>query len=175
MKKENKSITVGKDFLTVNYHDTKKHFVYPIQKDHDALKEVKLFGKSLKGVKATDVKKDFLTPKQREVLDDLLYAKHRMTPKEINDLPVSRKYRVKVISKEVERTLTEWKKEIIFGKIDSLLLKMFPNSSVVKQFVDAGVNYENADYLNNISIHSLVSEEQIVSYLTSKGLFAKFS
>jgi hypothetical protein len=175
MKKENKTITVGKDFITVNYHDTKKHFVYPVQKDHGALRDIKLFGKSFKRQKASEIRKDFLTPQQRELFDDLLYSRKRMTQQEIDLLPVNRKYRILVIAKEVERILTEWKKEIIFTKVDSLLLKLFPNSTMVKQMVEVGTDYEDSDYLNNISIHSLVSEQQIAEYLLQKGLFKKFS
>jgi hypothetical protein len=174
MKKENKSITVSKNKITVNYHDTSKHFTYVIPKDSPT-REMNLFGKQFKGTKASEIKKDFLTPEQRELFNDLVYAKHKMTKFEINNLPLIKKYRVKVLSKEVEKALTKWKNEIVYSKIDSLLLKLFPKSPVVKQFVNVG--YEDVEdlYHNNISIHSLASEEQIAQYLSNKGLFPKIN
>lgn len=174
MKKENKSITVSKNKITVNYHDTSKHFTYVIPKDSPT-RDISLFGKTFKGTKASEIKKDFLTPQQRELFDDLVYAKNHMTKSEINNLPLIKKYRVKVLSKEVEKVLTAWKNEIVYSKIDSLLLKLFPKSPVVKQLVDIG--YEDVEdlYKNNISIHSLVTETQIAQYLSDKGLFPKLN
>lgn len=174
MKKENKSITVSKNKITVNYHDTSKHFSYVIPKDSPT-RNISLFGKTFKETKASEIKKDFLTPQQRELFDDLVYAKNRMTKSEINNLPLIKKYRVKVLSKEVEKVLTRWKNEIVYSKIDSLLLKLFPKSPVIKQLVNIG--YEDVEdlYKNNISIHSLVTETQIAQYLSDKGLFPKIN
>lgn len=174
MKKENKSITVSKNKITVNYHDTSKHFTYVIPKDSPT-RDISLFGKEFKGTKASQIKKDFLNTQQRELFNDLVYARHRMTKSEINDLPLIKKYRVRVLSVEVEKVLTAWKNEIVYSKIDSLLLKLFPKSPIVKQFVNIG--YEDVEdlYHNDISIHSLASEEQIAQYLSDKGLFPKLN
>lgn len=173
MKKENKSITVSKNKITVNYHDSAKHYTYMIQKN-DPNRDIKLFGKQFKGVKASDIKKDFLTLEQRELFDDLVYARKRMTKFEINKLPLNKKYRVKVLSKIVEKELTKWKNEIVCKKVDSLLVKLFPKSPLVKQIVDMG--YEDVEdlYDTPISIHSIASEMQIAEYLVEKGLFPKF-
>ena len=174
MKKENKSITVSKNKITVNYHDTSKHFTYVIPKNSPT-REITLFGKTFKGAKATHIKKDFLSPEQREIFDDLVYAKSHMTKFEINNLPLIKKYRVKVLAKEVEKVLTAWKNEIVYNKVDSLLLKLFPKSPVVKQLVDIGYEDVQDLYKNDISIHSLVSELEIAQYLANKGLFPKFN
>lgn len=174
MKKENKSITVTKDKMTVNYHDTKKHFTYYIGKDHPT-REITLFGKSYKESKAGDAKTDFLTPEQRELFNDLVYAPHTMSKSEINKLPLIKKYRVKVLSKQVEKVLTKWKNEIVYQKIDSLLLKLFPKSSLVKQIVNIGHDDVEDLYKTDISIHSMVSEREIAQYLSHKGLFPKIN
>lgn len=173
MKKENKSITVSKNKITVNYHDSAKHYTYMIEKN-DPNRDIKLFGKQFKGVKASDIKKDFLTLEQRELFDDLVYARKRMTKFEINKLPLSKKYRVKVLSKIVDRELNKWKNEIVSKKVDSLLLKLFPHSPLVKQIVNMG--YEDVEEMNStpISIHSIATEIQIADYLVGKGLFPKF-
>lgn len=173
MKKDNKSITVSSKKITVNYHDSAKHFTYKIEKG-DPNREIKLFGKQFKGVKATDIKKDFLTPEQREIFNDLMYARHHMSKAEIEALPLVKKYRIKVLSKEVERTLTNWKAEVVSKSVDSLLLKLFPNSPVVKQFVGVQVEEKDQFYPDTINLHAVFSELEIAEYLCAKGLFPKF-
>lgn len=172
MKKDNKSITVSKDKIIVNYHDTMKHFIYSLPKDSPT-RDISLFGKVFKGTKASDIQKDFLNPQQRELFDDLVYAKKHMSKAEINKLSLIKKYRIKVLSKEVEKVLTKWKNEIVYSKIDSLLMKLFPNSPLVKDIVN--MPYEDVEdlYKNNIDIHSIASELQIAQYLAEKGLFPK--
>jgi hypothetical protein len=173
MKKQNKSVTVTKNTITVNYHDNNKHFTYYIEDTHPT-KQITLFGKTYKKVNARDVKQDFLDKETRDLFNDLVYARHSMTKSEINKLPLMKRYRVKVLSKQVEKALMRLKNEIVYKKIDSLLLKLFPHSPLVKQIVNIG--YEDVDdlYKNDISIHSIVSEEEIAQYLYEKGLFPKF-
>lgn len=173
MKKENKSITVTKKTITVNYHDSSKHFTYRIEKG-DPNRDIKLFGKEFKGVKASSIKKDFLNPSQRDLFNDLVYARHRMSRFEIDALPMIQKYRVKVLSKEVEKVLNRWKNEIVASKVDSLLLKLFPKSPIVKQFTSITLEEADEMYSTDISIHSIATESEIANYLVEKGLFPKF-
>ena len=172
MKKENKSISVSGNKMIVTYHDTAKHFIYRLD-EKGVTKDIKLFGKSFKGVKASEIKKDFFTKEQRELFDDLVYARHKMSQKEIDALPIVKKYRIKVLSKEVERVLTQWKAEIVTKKVDSLLLKLFPNSPFVKEFVNVQCEQRDKIYCDSINIHSVLSEMEIAEYLSSKGLFPK--
>ncbi len=173
MKKDNKSISVGGNRMIVTYHDTAKHFIYDLDKP-DLTRDIRLFGKQFKGVKAPEIKKDFLSKEHRELFNDLVYARHKMSQKEIDSLPIVKKYRIKVLSKEVERVLTQWKTEIVSKKVDSLLLKLFPNSPIVKEFVNVQCDSRDNIYNNNINIHSIFSEMEIAEYLSSKGLFPKF-
>lgn len=174
MKKDNKSITVTSKKITVNYHDSAKHFTYNIEKG-DPNRDIKLFGKQFKGVKAADIKKDFFNKEQREIFDDLLYAKHRMSKSEIEALPLMKQYRVKVLSREVEKTLTKWKAEVVSASVDALLLKLFPKSPIVKQFVEVQPDEKDTFYPDSFNIHSMFSELEIAEYLASKGLFPKLN
>lgn len=159
--------------MIVTYHDTGKHFIYNLDKPEHT-RDLRLFGKTFKDVKAEDAKKDFLSSHHREIFDDLLYAKHRMSKAEIDDLPIVKKYRIKVLSKEVEKVLTQWKAEIVTKKVDSLLMKLFPNSPIVKHIVAVQSEEKDEVYSSNINIHSLFSEMEIADYLSSKGLFPKY-
>lgn len=173
-KQENKSVTATSRKITVLYHDSSKHFTYKIEKGDSATREIKLFGKSFKGVKSRDVKQDFLPPHLREIFNDLVYAKHKLTKSEIEALPLIKQYRVKVLSKEVEKVLSKWKAEIVSESVDKLLLKLFPNSSLVKHIVNTKVEEKDAIYSNTVDIHSIFSEVEIAEYLSKKGLFPKF-
>ena len=174
MKKDNKSITVTSKRIIVNYHDSAKHFIYKIEKG-DPNRDIKLFGKQFKGIQAKDIKKDFFTKEQREIFDDLLYAKHRMSKSEIETLPLIKQYRIKVLSREVEKTLTKWKTEVVSASVDTLLLKLFPKSSIVKHFVETQPNEKDTFYPHNFNIHNMFSELEIAQYLASKGLFPKLN
>jgi len=174
MKKENKSISVSGNKMIVTYHDTTKHFIYKLD-DEGVTRDIKLFGKKFKDVTSSEIKKDCFTKKQREIFDDLVYARHKMSEKEIESLPIVKRYRIKVLSKEVEKTLTQWKAEMVTKKVDSLLLKLFPNSPLVKEFVNVQCEEKDKIYCDDINIHSLFSEIEIAEYLSSKGLFPKLN
>ena len=171
--KENKSITVTSKKITVNYHDNGKHFVYTIEKG-DPNRDIKLFGKEFKGIKASEVKKDFLTPDLREIFNDLIYAKHKMSKSEIEALPLMKKYRIKVLSQEVEKVLNKWKTEVVNESIDKLLLKLFPHSTMVKKMVEVKPDERDMIHHEGINTHKMFSEKEIAEYLSSKGLFPKF-
>lgn len=138
-------------------------------------REIKIFGKEFKGLKAVDIKTDIFTKEQREIFDDLVYAKKRMTKSEIESLPLIKKYRVKVLSIEVEKTLNKWKSEIVNSTIDNLLLKLFPNSKLVKDITN--VEPSNVDYIETVdfNIHKMFTEVEIAEYLSSKNLFPKLN
>ena len=170
MKKDNKSITATRSKITIVYHNEGKHYTYKIDPNRD----IKLFGKTFKGVKATDIKKDFLSPQHREIFNDLVYARHRMSKSEIETLPLMKKYRIKVLSREVEKTLNKWKAEVVSKSVDNLLLKLFPKSPIVKQFVNVQMDEKDNIYSDSINTHSIFSELEIAEYLCSKGLFPKF-
>lgn len=173
MKKDNKTITVTKKRMTVNYHDSAKHFTYVVKKG-DPNRDIKLFGKEFKGTKAMEAKDDFLSPRYREMFNDLIYAKKRMTHSEIQALPIARRYTIQVLSKEVERVLNRWKSEVVSKKVDSLLLKIFPNSPIIQQMTSVCATEKDGIYDDSISIHSIFTERQIAEYLSEKGLFPKF-
>lgn len=165
-----KSICVKADRITVVYADSRKRFTYPIDQP-DPNREIKLFGKTLHGVKAMDAKQDPLPLAYRQMLDDILYARQHMTSDEINELPLMRQYNIRVLGAKVERVLHNWKKDIVNTKVDSLLLKLFPRSSFVRQFVELGDGDKPEMDVNHINIFDLVNEFQILQYLQERHLF----
>lgn len=165
-----KSICVKADRITVVYADSRKHFTYPINQP-DPNREIKLFGKTLHGVKALQAKEDYLPSAYRQMLDDVLYARQHMTKEEINELPIMRQYNIRVLGSKIERVLHNWKREIVNTKVDSLLLKLFPRSPFVRQLIEVGEGQKPEMDVNEINIFDLVNERQILSYLQERHLF----
>lgn len=169
--KKNKTISVGAKTISVVYTDTKKYYMYDID-NQDPTRDVKLFGKKFKGVTAHE-SKDYLNPKQRRILDDILYSKGRYNQEQIEKLPLMRQYYLLEGAVKVEKELYQWKKEIVSKRIDNLLLKLFPNSKIIRQLVKITEGKALYHDVNRIDIRNLVSEQQIVARLQQKGLFPK--
>lgn len=165
--KEYKTISVGTNGMSVVYTDTNKHFNYKFDK---SIREDILYGKSLGDVKASDVK-DFLNPHQRQLFNDLLYSKGRYTEQEIKKLPVIRQYYITELAEKVDKVLYNWKRDLINERVDSTLLKLFPNSKIVKQLIEICKENRVGMDATRVDIRNLVSEKEIVTYLQTKGLF----
>lgn len=170
--KEFKTISVEANKMSVIYTDTNKHYVYKLD-NQTPTKDVVLFGKVYKGKRALSSKDDFLTPTHRRILNDILYSRHRYTEKQIKEMPLIRQYYILDVARKVEKVLYNWKKEIISARIDNLLLKLFPHSNIVKQFVDVCKENPIGSDISRTDIRTLVSEQEIVEYLRLKGLFPK--
>lgn len=169
--KQNKTISVNAKTMSVVYTDTKKYYIYDID-NQDPTRDVKLFGKKFKGVTAQD-SKDYLNLKQRRILDDILYSKGKYSAEQIQKLPLMRQYYLLEGAFKVEKALYQWKKELVSKKVDNILLKLFPNSKIVRQLVKITEGKALYHDVNRIDIRNLVSEQQIVAYLQQKGLFPK--
>jgi hypothetical protein len=137
-------------------------------------KQIILFGKSFKSVKASSVKSnDFLDAYHREFLDDLIYSKERYSKEEITRMPVMRQYRINVLAEKTDKILYNWKRQLINEMVDNLLLSMFHKSKIVKQLVDKCKENQVGMDVTKINIHTLVSEKDIVLHLQKKGIFPK--
>lgn len=171
-KKENKTISVNAKSMSVIYTDTNKHFVYQID-SQSPTREVVLFGKNLRGVKAQDAKTDFLDKHHRRILNDILYSKYKYTEDQIKKMPLIRQWYILDVSRKAERVLYNWKKEIIAKQLDTTLSKLFPKSRLVRQFIEMSTEKVPGIDVSKINIRNLVTEKEIVEYLQLKGIFPK--
>ena len=167
--KENKTISIHDGKMSVIYTDTNKHYVYKLD-TQSPTREITLFGKAFKG---QTVEKDFLNPKQRRILNDILYSKGRYTEDQLKKLPLMRQYYLTDIARKVESTLYNWKKQLLSEQIDNTLLKLFPKSRIIRQFIDSSKEKSVHLDVSRVDIRTLVSEQEIVEFLRLKGLFPK--
>lgn len=171
-RKENKTISVNAKTMSVVYTDTNKHFVYHID-SQSPTRDIVLFGKNLRGVKAQDAKEDFLDKHHRRLLNDILYSKGKYTEDQIKKMPLIRQWYILDVSRKAERVIHAWKKEIISKQLDGTLSKLFPKSKLVKQFISMSTGETLGVDVTKINIRNLVTEKEIVEYLQLKGVFPK--
>lgn len=171
-RKENKTISVRADRMSVIYTDTNKHYVYMLE-PHSQTRDITLFGKQLDGVMAQDAKKDFLTKHQRQLLDDIVYSKGRYTEEQLKKLPVIRQYYLTEIARKAEQAIYKWKRQLINDRVDRLLLALFPQSKLIQHFVSICKENQVGMDARHIDIRTLVSEQELVEFLQLKGLFPK--
>lgn len=169
--KENKTITVYHDRMSVIYTDTNKHYTYMFD-NQSPTKDVTLFGKVYKGHKAQDAK-DYLNPRQRRILNDILYSKGRYTEEQLKKMPLMRQYYILDVARKVEAALYKWKWEMVNGRVDDILTALFPHSKTIKKFINICQEKHLGADVSRIDIRTLVSEQEIVEYLQLKGLFPK--
>lgn len=154
--------------MSVQYMDTNKHFVYPLE--HSPNREIIVFGKSFKGVTAAEVKSRGLSAQSRAVLHDVLYGRDRYTPAEIAQLPLIRQYYILDIARRAERALYSWKRDLVTDTVDSWLSKLFPNSKLVRHMVQVSDDKRTGMDVTRIDIRSLVSEAEIIRFLKERHI-----
>lgn len=163
MANKNKTISVTAKTVMVNYTDTNKHFVYHIDQNSPT-RDVVLFGKKLN----VDTKKDFLTPKERSILEDILYSKHKYSQEEIKSLPLIRQYYITDVARKAEFVLEKWRRELAEKRFNGFLNKVFFNSKLVKQITETD---SECNLFPDVKLRDLTSEQEIVKFLKIKGLF----
>jgi len=163
MANKNKTISVTAKTVMVNYTDTNKHFVYHIEKNSPT-RDVVLFGKKLN----VDTKKDFLSPKERSILEDILYSKRKYTQEEIKSLPLIRQYYITDVARKAEFVLEKWRRELAEKRFNGFLNKVFFNSKLVKQITETD---SECNLFPDVKLRDLANEQEIVNFLKTKGLF----
>lgn len=171
-RNENKTISVKADRMSVVYTDTNKHYVYMLE-PHPETKDITLFGKKLNGVEAQDAKKGYLSDRQRQLLDDIVFSKGRYTEQQLKKMPIIRRYYLTEVARKAEQAIYKWKRQLINDRVDSLLLALFPQSKLINHFVNICKENQVGMDARHIDIRTLVSEQELVEFLQLKGLFPK--
>ncbi len=168
MHNQHKTISVSAKSMSVQYMDTNKHFVYPLEFSPN--REIIVFGKSFKGVKASEVKTRSLNYRSREVLHDVLYGRLRYTPEQIAEMPLIRQYYILDIARRAERALYSWKRDLVTNTVDSWLTVLFPKSKLVQHMVDVSEDKRTGMDVTRIDIRSLVSDAEIIRFLQERHI-----
>ena len=125
----NKVVMAGPNNFCISYADSKKHHWMNyessvITKDIQSKVPNRLYQEKLR-----------LSPKQVKMYRLAVYGVEALTPEEFKVMSSSESDSIRKTQSRAQRLINLWKQEIVNRKLDGFLIKLFPNSSVIKHMV----------------------------------------
>lgn len=138
----NKVVNATKTGISVNYTDTNKHFfIY-----YDKIEEKKVF-KNYQDVVN-------LNPKQIKIYRLAIYGVEALSEQEYKLLTKIEVKRIISKQKHTQKLINRWKQQIVQIKVNSLLSKLFPKSSIISELISDN-DYYSDTLINNHSFKEL--------------------
>lgn len=73
---------------------------------------------------------------QQKLYAEAVYGLSYYSEKDVREMSKSKKLRLLAKYAKAQRVLNRWKQEIVYDRVDSFLLALFPNSAITKVLVD---------------------------------------
>lgn len=127
---QNKTISANSKGIIISFRDVNKHKFIPYESQY--VKKIQLHGT----VKYQQIETVVFNTTQRRLYDEALYGFAVYSPEEIQSFSPSKKHFIQKNYHRVQRLLARWKQEIVNQRIDNYLLKLFYNSSMIKELVE---------------------------------------
>ena len=163
-----KTISANSNGIVISYGDANKHQFMNYQKRNDHVSKIQVFG-TAKYQKIDE--NNCFTDKQKDLYMKLLTGFDAYTQKEINSMTENKRMSITISYTKAHRILKKWKQDIIFSKIDNLLLSLFPNSPIVKQMVNTTGYIDEIDKKDEISFKELgITRKKIADKLIEYNL-----
>jgi hypothetical protein len=161
-----KTISCKSRGMVISYGNVKKHLFVNYETKNQFVNKIQTGGTS----KYQSFEKvHHFTLLQQEIYDKTVYGFNAYTQEEIDSMSKGKRYRVAMVYTKARRILNRWKQEIINEKMDSFLIRLFPNSPIVKQMIRVKGYDDNLD-VSNITFRSLgISEQMIANKLIEYG------
>ena len=155
----NKTISVKSNGMIINYIDSNKHQFIKYES-----KDLPRFTPS----KYQEFEKSVFNQKQEKMFLEAMYGLNIYPENMVNKMPKNVVFKIITRYRQVHKALNKWKQEMVNSNMDNLLVKMFPNSPVVKQML----GIESDDTIRcNISLKDLgINEYKIAIKLVSLSL-----
>lgn len=154
IKNQEKTISANSKGIVITYGDAKKHqymrynrYVRKIQQEGTVKYQI------------------ILNPAQEKLYQKLVFGFQAFNKEEIELMSENTKLEIKIGYTKTHRILNKWKQDIIFKKLDELLLHLFPKSTLVKQLA------EIKGHVNEIPSNEEISFREIGIY--KKDIIAK--
>lgn len=160
---QNKTISCNSNGMVISYGDVNKHQYVGYS---PYVSKIQLEGTTK--YQKVDV---VLNPKQELMYQTLIYGFDIFTKEELSKMPERRKVNIKIGYTKAQRILQKWKQDMIFESLDSLLLSLFPKSSVVKSLVKTkgnSVDVPKEDYITFKEVG--ISDRQIINKLIENNI-----
>lgn len=145
--KSNKVVTATLKGLSVYYTDSKKYFFV----EYGEMPQIIERNKTFKNYQDNVVN---LNPLQVKLYRRALYGIEALSEKELSTISTLDKLNIKHKQKITQRIINRWKQQITHLKVNSLLTKLFPNSTLVNDIVCDNDSYAD-DLINHMSFKDL--------------------
>lgn len=162
----NKTITANSNGIVISYGDESK-LRYIAYKSKEVV-DIQHFGKA----KYQQLDKPVLNRTQRKLYAEVLYGIKSYEQTELMALSHKDVMRITSVHRRVQHFLNRWKQEIMDARVNNLLSKLFPNSSMAKTI--CSIKGYNRAYTVKYSFRDLgLSQEAIASKLVEMGFLPK--
>lgn len=165
-KNQNKTISASATGIVISFADANKHQFMNYENSY--VKKVQLEGT----VKYQEIESQpKFSIKQKELYSKVLYGFKAYTKEEIETMTERKKSNVTILYAKVQRLLSNWKQDLTYNFIDSLLLNIFPNSPVVKQMANTSGRLHEISKEDDISLKDLgITQTMIINKLIENNL-----
>lgn len=166
-RNQNKTISCNSNGIVISYGDANKHqfmkYETPVH-----TKKIQLEG-TVKYQKIEEQIK--LSPVQKDLFNKLIYGFKAFTKEQIDGMNEQARLSVTINYTKAQRILRRWKQDITFSKLDDLLLYLFPNSPIIKQFTSIQGHVDDVNKEDEISFIELgIRQDAIVNKLIEARL-----
>jgi hypothetical protein len=160
----NKTVSANSKGIVISYGDVNKHMFTHYESRYSFINKIQVEGTS----KYQHSETKHFTLLQQEMYNKIVYGFSAYTKEEIQQMSKTSKFNITVTYTKAHRILNRWKQELINEKIDSLLMKLFPNSPIIKQMT-AVKGYDDNLTVNTTFKDLGITREAIANKLMEYG------
>jgi hypothetical protein len=125
-----KTVCAGTKGIIISFRDANKHRFMPY--DNVQVQEIQTKGT----VKYQPLEQPPFNAIQQKLYAEAVYGLSYYSDQDVREMSKSKKLRVLARYAKAQRVLNRWKQEIVYEKVDSFLLALFPHSAITKALVE---------------------------------------
>jgi hypothetical protein len=125
-----KTVSAGSKGIIISFRDANKHRFMPYE--NNLVEEIQQKGKTNYQL----LEQPAFNKVQQQLYAETVYGLSYFSAEDVNKMSKSKKLRVLAKYAKAQRILNRWKQEIVYSKVDSIFLTLFPNSRITKMLVD---------------------------------------
>ena len=161
-----KTISANSKGIIISYGDVNKHMFTHYESKYSFINKIQIEG-TTKYQKISETKQ--FTFLQQEMYEKIVYGFAAYTKEELVSMSKTKKFSVTIAYTKAHRLLNRWKQEIINEQMNTLLVKIFPNSPIIKQMLSVNGYDDNLDAKNILFKDLGISKQAIATKLIEFG------
>ena len=158
-----KTVCAGTKGIVISFRDANKHRYMPY--DNVQVEELQMNGT----VKYQSLEQPPFNKFQQKLYAETLYGLNYYSEQEVCVMPRLKKLSIITKYAKAQRILNRWKQEIVYERVDSFLLTLFPNSAITKALVETK-GYDRTSRETHSFKELGLSPEKIASKLIEENL-----